>query len=223
MPADLSSNRAGYDQWSATYDTYINSTVAIDDETFPELWAHLTGLEVLEIGCGTGRHTQRLVKAGNRVTGLDMSPGMLEKARLKVPEATLIEADILTYEGFASAQFDVAITALVLEHIDDLKRFFELVAYVLKPGSPFYLSEIHPDRIQKGTQANFIDADSGEHVRLLSFAHSEADIQAAARHAGFTLTESRDIFGTEAFAARQPQWTKHAGKPLIRLWAYERR
>ena len=33
--------------------------------------------EVLEIGCGTGRHTRRLVEQGNSVTGLDLSEGML--------------------------------------------------------------------------------------------------------------------------------------------------
>src|SRR3954453_14840517 len=75
--------KIGYNLWSGFYDRYPNSTVAIDDRHFPQLWHDLRGACVLEVGCGTGRHTRRLLAQGNRVTGVDVSSGMLEVAREK--------------------------------------------------------------------------------------------------------------------------------------------
>jgi demethylmenaquinone methyltransferase/2-methoxy-6-polyprenyl-1,4-benzoquinol methylase len=43
------------------------------------------GDSVLEIGCGTGAVTERLVARGARVTALDQSPEMLERARTSTP------------------------------------------------------------------------------------------------------------------------------------------
>ncbi|MBW8735169.1 MAG: class I SAM-dependent methyltransferase, partial [Asticcacaulis sp.] len=141
-------NRAGYDRWATIYDTYANSTVAIDDMTFPAVYAHLKGRRVLEIGCGTGRHTIRLAQAGNDVTGIDLSPGMLSIARQKLSDckAQLIEADIMA-APLDLGLFDAAVTALVLEHIADLGLFFGRVAEMLAPGGELLISEIHPDRI----------------------------------------------------------------------------
>ncbi len=216
-------NRDGYDRWAESYDGYVNSTVAMDDMAFPPLWAHLQGQCVLEVGCGTGRHTLRLVQAGNTVTGIDLSPGMLAMARKKLAgfgNVCLIEADFLTAE-LNLRDFDTVVTALVLEHIADLQAFFNRIAASLKPGGDFYLSEIHPDRIAGGTQANFIDGTTGEAIRLTSYAHSEDAIQAAALAAGLQLTLRRDIVGGEDLVRLNPDWTRHLGRDMLRIWRFE--
>jgi 2-polyprenyl-3-methyl-5-hydroxy-6-metoxy-1,4-benzoquinol methylase len=214
-------NRAGYDRWSALYDSYVNSTVAVDDLYFPAVYAHLTGQRVCEIGCGTGRHTIRLARAGNAVTGIDLSPGMLAIAREKLSglNVELIEGDVLTEP--LTAQFDAVVTALVLEHIADPKAFFARVSELLVPGGGFYISEIHPDRIAGGTQANFVTAD-GEAVRLTSFAHSEADIRHAANAAGLRLLSHMDVFGGQALVRLNPDWARHLNRAMIRIWTFEK-
>ena len=45
------------------------------------------GARVLEVGCGTGAVTVRLVKRGARVTALDQNPEMLERARARLVSA----------------------------------------------------------------------------------------------------------------------------------------
>lgn len=223
MTSDPSTeNRAGYDRWAQLYDSYPNSTVATDDLYFPPVYAGVRDMDVLEIGCGTGRHTVRLAQQGNRVTALDLSPGMLEVARAKLAgfdQVELIEADIMT-DGLPG-RFDAALTALVLEHIADLDRFFGRVTAALKPDGRFYMSEIHPDRIAGGTQANFTAAD-GEHIRLASFAHTETDIQAAASRAGLDLTLQQDIVGGDDLVRLNPDWTRHIGRRMIRIWVFAR-
>lgn len=55
------------------------------------------GDHVLELGCGTGSNTRLLVDQGVHVTALDLSEPMLQVARKKVPGATFLAADILTF------------------------------------------------------------------------------------------------------------------------------
>jgi malonyl-CoA O-methyltransferase len=218
-----SENRQGYDRWAPIYDGTVNSTVFVDDAAFPPVWAHLTGKRVLELGCGTGRHTIRLARAGNAVTGLDLSPGMLTEARKKLDgfdNVALIEGDLLTTP---LTGFDAVVTALVLEHIADLDVFFAGAAHALNADGKLFLSEIHPDRIAAGTQANFVDAATGEAVRLTSFAHAEADILAAAARAGLSLSAHSDIVGDERLPAHNPAWARHIGRKMVRIWVFRKR
>jgi len=57
----------------------------------PRVWAHLdfpSGARVLELGCGTGEDAAWLTARGVSVLATDISPGMLEVARRKAPDAT---------------------------------------------------------------------------------------------------------------------------------------
>lgn len=216
-------NRLGYNRWAAIYDGYVNSTVFVDDAAFPPVWAHLKGQKVLELGCGTGRHTIRLAKAGNAVTGLDLSPGMLAEARRKLtafPNVTLIEGDLLAMN---LSGYDAVVTALVLEHIADLNAFFRPASGALVAGGTFFLSEIHPERIAGGTQANFRDEKTGETVRLKSYAHVEANILTAATRAGLRLTAHQDVIGDERLPRHNPSWAHHVGRKMLRIWTFARR
>lgn len=223
MTSDPSSdNRSGYDRWAQLYDSYVNSTVATDELHFPPIYLGVRDLDVLEIGCGTGRHTLRLAQQGNRVTALDLSPGMLGVARDKLagwPDVRLLEADILAEDDLGV--FDAVLTALVLEHIADLSLFFVRVAASLMPGGFFYMSEIHPERIAAGTQANFVAAD-GVHVRLTSFAHTEAEIHSAAVAAGLRLRQQQDVVGGEDLVSLNADWTRHLGRKMLRIWVFSR-
>jgi SAM-dependent methyltransferase len=218
------SNQDGYDQWSAFYDVYPNPTVAIDDLTFPATWKDLSGLRILEVGCGTGRHTRRLLAQGNRVCGLDLSKGMLDAARLKLGDANvdLIQADILTYDGFNPEAFDAVVSALVVEHIEDLERLFRVISRLLKFGGRFFLSEIHPDRTAQGVAAHFVDQESGEEVHLRSFAHTEQGIRLAARNAGLSITASESILGDQRLGKINPKWERYLGRPMIQIWVFEK-
>src|SRR5262249_48210875 len=96
-----------------------------------------SGLDALDVGCGTGFLSLELAARGHRVTGIDFAPAMLELARGKAPEAGAAggfeEADAEQLP-FAAASFDLVVTRHVLwtlphpeAAIDDWRR-------VLRPG-----------------------------------------------------------------------------------------
>jgi malonyl-CoA O-methyltransferase len=216
-------NKKKYDLWSNFYDEYPNPTVAIDDLTFPKLYRHLRSLNVLDIGCGTGRHTQRLVRQDNRVTGVDISEGMLQQARKRIssPLADLRVLDFMA-DDIPNAPFDAIVMSLVLEHFADLRGFFVKANNLLKPNSQFFFSEIHPTRSQKGSIAHF-KSEGGEEVRLSSRAHGSEEIEGALDEAGFSLISCQDVFGTDELASKNAKWERYLGKPMIQIWQTESR
>jgi ubiquinone/menaquinone biosynthesis C-methylase UbiE len=88
--------------------------------------------EVLDVVCGTGSASRPLIENAFRVTGVDVAPALLAKARELYPSATWVEgsAEALPFE---SAAFDAAISAHGFHHVDRTKAIGELIR-VLKPG-----------------------------------------------------------------------------------------
>lgn len=215
-------NKHSYDRWASFYDHYPNSTVFVDDHSFPPAYASLRSQRVLEIGCGTGRHTRRLIAQGNRVTGVDLSAGMLAVAREKIesPALELIEGDFLTLP--LPADFDAAISSLVVEHFRDLPAFFSRVFGLLRSRGIFHLSEIHPSRTAKGSKAHFVDPASQEEVSTASFPHTTEEIRAAALGAGFEVLKCESILGEASLPEENPEWARYLGKPMIEIWAFRK-
>src|SRR5580765_7488045 len=75
--------REGYDRWAEVYDGEDNPLVLLEEQHLTALAGDVAGLDVADIGCGTGRHALRLAAAGARVTAVDFSEPMLERARAK--------------------------------------------------------------------------------------------------------------------------------------------
>ena len=92
------------------------------------------GNSVLELGCGSGGLTEKLIRRGASVVGVDQSKGMLRRAGRRAPLATLICADILEFK--CAQKFDRVLIAFVLHHLDAAARLFTLTLArtALKPG-----------------------------------------------------------------------------------------
>lgn len=85
---------------------------------------------LLNMGCGTGRHDSELVKLGYEVSGIDMSPQMLEIAKENNPDLSYEVADIREYES--RKKFD-AVTALF--HVMSYQNTNEDFVKALKAAS----------------------------------------------------------------------------------------
>src|SRR6185503_16817383 len=82
-PNQLASVRDGYDRWAEVYDHDANPLPALEEPQMRESIRDVRGLEVLDLGCGTGRHALWMATAGASVTAVDFSEGMLALARQK--------------------------------------------------------------------------------------------------------------------------------------------
>lgn len=70
---------------------------------------------VLELGCGTGYLTKKLIAKGAIVTSIDQSAGMLARAKTRVPKGKFIQSDILQYKD--SNKFDYVVLFFVLHEL----------------------------------------------------------------------------------------------------------
>ena len=113
----------------------------------------VSGLRVLDAGCGPGFYAAELIARGASVCAFDASPAMVELARertggaAEVSQAVLGEA--LPYED---ASFDLIVCALVLHHASDRRAAFAEFFRVLGPGGVAVVSTSHPmvDWLAKG-------------------------------------------------------------------------
>lgn len=217
--------REGYDQWAAVYDLDGNPLIALEERWFDAVLGPVAGLAVVDLGCGTGRHAIRLARAGARVVALDVSPGMLARAR---DAAAGLDLDFRLHDlqaplPLASATCARVVSGLVLEHLRDLPAFFAEVARVLAPGGIAVVSTIHPAMRLKGTRARFTHPGSGEVVHVEGEPQTFAAIVLAALGSGLHLDDMQEHAPDAALAARFPRAEKYVGWPMLLLLRLRRR
>ncbi|MEX1007735.1 MAG: class I SAM-dependent methyltransferase [Acidimicrobiia bacterium] len=109
------------------------------DEVIASLGERLpAGGAVLDVGCGTGQHAVALAAAGFKVTAVDYSPGMLDRARAHARErgveVEFRSLDVNEATGFGIDAFDGVLCVSVLQVLDDPSRFIDVVKSALRPG-----------------------------------------------------------------------------------------
>ncbi|MDY0881616.1 tetratricopeptide repeat protein [Dongia soli] len=95
---------------------------------------------ILDIGCGTGLSAPLFVPLGDRLTGVDISPGMLERAAERRLYDDLVEADVVAYLAAAPNVFDLILAADLLIYIGDIEALMARVASALESGGLFAFS-----------------------------------------------------------------------------------
>jgi ubiquinone/menaquinone biosynthesis C-methylase UbiE len=97
----------------------------------------------LDVGCGTGRWTWEAVAAGQRAVGLDPSPGMLARARSRLPGTELVRGRAESLP-FAGGRFGAVLCVYVIHHLDDPARFVTEAARVLAQGGTLSVAALAP-------------------------------------------------------------------------------
>lgn len=107
------------------------------------LWSLVRGQEVLEVGVGTGKNLA-FYPDRVRVTGVDLTPGMLARARRRAMilnrDVTLLLGDAHSLE-FPDASFDTVVATFVYCSVSDPLQGLRELARVVKPDGQILLLE----------------------------------------------------------------------------------
>lgn len=142
-----------FDRMAENYDAWYQSPKGriVDRIEKEVLYAYMKpepGMQILDIGCGTGSLCLELARLGAKVTGIDISEAMLEVARDKARRTGMtvkfLRADAL-HLPFEDASFDAVVSVTVMEFVPDLKRALAEAYRVLKPGGRLIVGVIGGD------------------------------------------------------------------------------
>jgi len=129
-----SAKPVNYDQIAPSYDQrYVVNRLDGVEAALLALATQIKAKRVLEAGCGTGRWIANLSSIISQLHGLDLSPGMLQQARLQWPDFHLTcgRAGRLP---FCNRSFDLVFCVNALHHFDHPQNFISEAASLLKPG-----------------------------------------------------------------------------------------
>lgn len=131
---------AGYDQVVDRYESWAARIYSPERERVTKLIVDAlpAGSRVLELGCGNGEPTSRLLSERFDLIGVDISAEQLRKARRAVPRATFIKADMATLT-FPASHFGAVVALFSIIHIpcEEHEGLFRWVHAWLEPGGIF--------------------------------------------------------------------------------------
>jgi SAM-dependent methyltransferase len=106
---------------------------------------------VLDLACGAGRHLRAFHDRGVSPIGLDLSPHLLERAKKRVPEASLVRGDMrhLPFPGEAFTVVSSFFTSFgYFEREGDDRRVLREIARVLRPGGHLFLDFLNAPKVR---------------------------------------------------------------------------
>jgi len=158
----------------------------------------------LDLGCGTGAISRRLIDRGHHVTAIDISDQMINELQssCKTESLSTLQGDIFNLENrFPSGTFDAVATRWVIPHFPDWIALLPKVAHVLKPGG-FFLFDIGSDdnyvisnqRYSLDTHLFGYDNNNENLQKNFYASSSEKELNSIAQFSGFQVV-SINTFG----------------------------
>ena len=168
-----------FDGYAERFDAHLAETLRYDA---PRVLAQRLAAQgrhrrhALDLGCGTGLCGPFLRPLADRLTGVDLSANMLEKARTRGAYDALVQGDVLAFLAQSPESFDLVVAADVFVYVGALDEVFRLLAARMPAGAGFCFT---------------VEESTGAELELrasLRYAHSEQGIRRLAAQHGFAVT-----------------------------------
>ncbi len=199
-----------YDDFAASYSEMVKKReqAGIEQEPimphFLRLLGDVSSLTVLDAGCGQGYLSRILASRGAQVTGIDISPNLIQMAREQDPDHQIAYqiADLCQSLPQYNEHFDLAASHFVLDDVYNYKGFLSTVASLLKPGRRLVLSMNNPySLVVRGHVHDYFETGkpysyrgmAEEGVKVHFYHHTLGEYLDACFAAGFQLQHLLDI------------------------------
>ena len=168
----LDANRQLWDSWTELHENspfydipgFVSGKTSLQKVELEELGDEVEGRELLHLQCHFGLDTLSWGRLGARVTGMDLSPKAMERARRLSREtnipARFVESDLYALPEVLDegGTFDIVYTSYgAIDWLRDLDRWARIIAWFLKPGGIFYMVEFHPFALTLGEDGRSIE------------------------------------------------------------------
>jgi cytosine/adenosine deaminase-related metal-dependent hydrolase/ubiquinone/menaquinone biosynthesis C-methylase UbiE len=146
MKQDVSVAVEAFDAWAEVYDTQANPLLALEERVLGSMMPDIRGLDVLDVGCGTGRWLRQLVDRSPRsLLGVDISPAMLLLAGIKLSHNCSLRLGSCTALPVNDTACDLVLSSFVVSYLGDLEAFAREIDRVARPGATILLADMHPE------------------------------------------------------------------------------
>ena len=202
VPNNLLEKSEAQDYYRSVYHRMLEHWISMGNDPRRLFIGTPFNQHILDLGCGTGQITKGLIQYLNHVSGVDLAPALVEKARIEGIEAAVCNIDDQLLP-FNDGQFCVVYAFDILEHLYDLNHAFEETYRVLKNGGILKMTVpvLQPDTMRSNREFH------GNTIRTLgideALANQEPEINI------LPLIEWIDLL------------TRHHFAVLTRAWGYE--
>jgi predicted TPR repeat methyltransferase len=166
-----------FDGYAGGFDEHLQRALHYDapQVLVPRMAEGRRFAHALDLGCGTGLCGTLLRPLAQRLSGVDLSANMLEKAAVRGVYDMLEQSDVIDFLGASTAQYDAVVAADVFGYVGALDEVFRLLAPRMPAGGAFSFT------VEESQEGELVLRPS------LRYAHSEAGLRRLAREHGFDV------------------------------------
>lgn len=190
----------GYRLWSRVYDSQPNPMLSLEQRYLEPLLPSIAGLDVVDLGCGTGRWLEKFAaKKPRTLIGMDSSAEMLARAAEKLINSAILVNGNCEKPSLPSSSADLILCSFLASYISDLDNFVEQIHHLARPGADIFITDLHPlTEISLGWQRGFRMGDN--HFSVATLTWSLAQLLSSFKRMGLRLaTILEPFFGEPEF------------------------
>jgi cytosine/adenosine deaminase-related metal-dependent hydrolase len=195
------SSKEGYRLWSTLYDSQPNPMLSLEQRFLGRLLPRVAGLDVVDLGCGTGRWLEKLAQsAPHTLVGIDSSPEMLARAAQKLKGRAALAIGDCEAPPLPASCADLILCSFLVSYLANLDRFAEAIRRLARPDADVFITDLHPlTESTLGWRRGFRIGDTQFDVATLTW--SFAQLLSSFERAGMRLVADLEPgFGEPEFA-----------------------